>query len=156
MTFGRLMLGRRNRTIRPTVSLERFVTAQQNVYPAALAELRAGEKRTHWMWFVFPQIAGLGHSAMAQHYALANLGEAQAYLAHPLLGARLADCTDTMLGWVGRRSTSAILGRVDAIKFCSAMTLFEAAGGGPRYARALDGFCDGARDGLTLTRIAAA
>jgi uncharacterized protein (DUF1810 family) len=156
MVLGRLVARRGDRNTSPPASLDRFVAEQQNVYPRVLAELRAGEKSTHWMWFVFPQIAGLGHSAMAQRYSLADLAEARAYLAHPLLGARLADCAHTMLGWAGRRSTAAILGPVDALKFCSAMTLFEAAGGGPRYARALDSFCDGARDGLTLTRIAAA
>lgn len=138
---------------RPVLSLERFVTAQQPVYPQALAELRAGDKRGHWMWFVFPQIAGLGHSEMAQHYAIADRAEAEAYLAHPLLGSRLADCTDTMLGWTGRKSAEAILGPIDAVKFRSAMTLFEAAGGGARYARALEAFFDGERDGLTLAAL---
>lgn len=136
-------------------SVERFVAAQQQVYPRVLAELRAGEKRSHWMWYVFPQIAGLGHSAMAQRYAIADLAEARAYLDHPLLGARLADCTDTMLGWAGRRNAEEILGPVDAMKFRSSMTLFEAANGGSRYARALDAFYDGTRDGLTLDRLAA-
>lgn len=145
-------LDRRRKPSLPT--LDRFVAAQQQVYPRILAELRGGEKRTHWMWYVFPQIAGLGHSAMAQRYAIADLAEAQAYLAHPLLGSRLADCTDTMLGWAGRRSAETILGSIDAIKFRSSMTLFEAAGGGARYARALDLFCKGERDGQTLTRLA--
>jgi uncharacterized protein (DUF1810 family) len=140
---------------KPTDSLERFVSAQQQIYPRALAELRAGEKRSHWMWFVFPQIAGLGHSEMARRYAIADLDEARAYLAHPLLGSRLADCTDTMLGWAGRKTAEDILGPIDALKFCSSMTLFEAAGGGARYARALDGFCAGGRDGLTLTKLVA-
>lgn len=133
--------------------LDRFVSAQRQVYPRALAELRAGEKRSHWMWFVFPQIAGLGHSATAQLYAIADRAEAEAYLAHPLLGSRLADCTDTMIGWAGRKSAESILGPIDAVKFRSSMTLFEAAGGGPRYARALDGFYAGERDGQTLSRL---
>jgi uncharacterized protein (DUF1810 family) len=136
-------------------SLERFVAAQQQIFPRALAELRAGDKRSHWMWFIFPQISGLGHSPMAQRYAIVDGDEARAYLAHPLLGARLADCTDTMLGWAGRKSAEEILGPVDALKFCSSMTLFEAVGGGARFARALDGFCNGTRDGLTLNRLAA-
>jgi uncharacterized protein (DUF1810 family) len=135
--------------------LDRFVSVQQQIYPRVLAELRAGGKRTHWMWFIFPQIAGLGHSAMAQRYGIADSDEARAYLAHPLLGQRLADCTDTMLGWAERKSAEAILGSVDALKFCSSMTLFEAVGGGARFARALDGFCGGVRDGLTLNRLAA-
>jgi uncharacterized protein (DUF1810 family) len=107
------------------------------------------------MWFIFPQIAGLGHSAMAQRYAIADREEAEAYLAHPLLGPRLADCTDTILGWAGRKDAEAILGPIDAIKFCSSMTLFEAAGGSARFGRALDGFCNGVRDGLTLNRLSA-
>jgi uncharacterized protein (DUF1810 family) len=144
-----------NASRNPVQSLDRFVAAQQQTYPRALAELRAGEKRSHWMWFVCPQIAGLGHSEMAQRYAIADLAEARAYLAHPLLGPRLADCTDTMLGWVGRKDAAAILGTVDAIKFCSSMTLFEAAKGGPRFSRALDAFCDGRRDGLTIGKLTA-
>jgi uncharacterized protein (DUF1810 family) len=140
---------------KPAPTLERFVDAQNQVFPRALAELRAGDKRSHWMWFIFPQIAGLGHSAMAQRYAIASLDEARAFLAHSLLGSRLADCTDTILGWAGRKSAEDILGPVDALKFCSSMTLFEAAGGGARYARALDGFCRGDRDGQTITRLAA-
>ncbi len=130
--------------------LARFVEAQRDHLDTALAELRDGEKRSHWMWFVFPQIAGLGHSATARFYALADLAEARAYLADPVLAPRLAACTDAMLGWAGRRSAEAILGPVDAMKFASSMTLFEAAGGGERFARALDGFFDGRRDARTL------
>lgn len=155
MVIRRPIFPRRGRPPRqPAEALDRFVAAQQQMYPRALAELRAGEKHSHWMWFIFPQIAGLGRSPMARFYALADLEEARAYLAHPLLGSRLADCTDTMLGWAGRRSTETILGPIDAIKFCSSMTLFEAAGGGPRYARALEGFCGGRRDGLTIGKLA--
>ena len=131
-------------------TLDRFVAAQHLVYPRALSELRGGEKRTHWMWFVFPQVAGLGHSEMAQRYALADLDEARAYLAHPLLGERLADCTDTVLGWAGRKTLKEMLGRIDAMKFCSSMTLFEAAGGSARYGLAIDAFCHRDRDTETL------
>lgn len=130
--------------------LHRFIDAQSAIYPEVVAELEGGSKRSHWMWFVFPQIAGLGHSAMAQHYAIANLAEARAYLAHPVLGARLDECTDTMLGWAGERSAPAILGEIDAMKFRSSMTLFEAAGGGPRFSHALDTFFEGGRDARTL------
>ena len=154
MPFRHLIARRAARDRRKMESLDRFIAAQQQVYPRVVAELRAGEKTSHWMWFVFPQIAGLGHSAMAQRYAIADLTEAQAYLAHPLLGSRLADCTDTLLGWAGRRSAEAILGAVDAIKWRSSLTLFEAAGGGARYARALDQFHAGERDGQTLTKLA--
>jgi uncharacterized protein (DUF1810 family) len=158
--FRHLIARRAARGSRTMASLDRFIAAQQPVYPQALAELRAGEKQSHWMWFIFPQIAGLGHSAMAQRFAIIDRAEAQAYMAHPLLGSRLADCTDTMLGWTGRRSAEAILGPIDAIKFRSAMTLFEAvslqaAGGGARYAQALAGFYGGERDGQTLTKLAA-
>jgi uncharacterized protein (DUF1810 family) len=133
--------------------LERFVAAQEQSYPRALAELRAGEKRSHWIWFIFPQIAGLGHSAMAQRFAIASRAEAEAYLAHPALGPRLAECTDTMLGWAGRKDAGEVLGPVDGLKFRSSMTLFEASGGGARYAQALDRFFDGERDSLTLGRL---
>ncbi|MCJ2186612.1 DUF1810 domain-containing protein [Novosphingobium beihaiensis] len=132
--------------------LERFTDAQRDVYAQALGELRAGAKRSHWMWFVFPQLAGLGHSPTARFYAIGGLGEAQDYLAHPLLGPRLAECTDAMLNWRGRRGAIAILGPVDALKFRSSMTLFElaAATPGSRFADALDAFHDGQRDARTL------
>src|SRR5688572_14448818 len=106
------------------------------------------------MWFIFPQIEGLGHSAMAQRYAIVNLAEARAYLAHSMLGARLRECTEAMLGWAGKRSAEAILGPVDAFKFASSMTLFEAAGGGAVFTRALDGFYNGNRDERTLALLA--
>ena len=132
------------------VDLDRFIAAQASTYADALAELESGTKRSHWMWFVFPQVAGLGHSETARHYAITDLPEAHAYLAHLLLGARLDECTDVMLGWAGERSATSILGEVDALKFRSSMTLFEAAGGGDRYSRALDAFCNGQRDERTL------
>jgi uncharacterized protein (DUF1810 family) len=131
-------------------NLTRFVEAQEGIYPQALAELRAGWKRSHWMWFIFPQVAGLGHSAMAQRYALADLAEARAYLAHPVLGQRLIECTKAMLGWAGKRDAVAILGQIDALKFASCMTLFEAAGGSEVFAMAFDAFYVGDRDTRTL------
>lgn len=130
--------------------LQRFIDAQDATFGTALAELTNGAKRSHWMWFIFPQIAGLGRSGTAQFYAIADLGEAKAYLAHPVLGARLAQCTDAVLAWAGKRSARAVFGTVDTLKFASSMTLFEAAGGGRRFARALDSFFDGRRDPLTL------
>ncbi len=133
--------------------LERFVEAQAGVYETALAELIAGEKRGHWMWFVFPQLAGLGLSAMAQHYAIGSLAEARDYLAHPLLGARLRECTAAMLGHPDR-SAEAVLGSVDALKFRSSMTLFDAAEPDGAFARALDAFYDGERDLRTLALLA--
>lgn len=134
-------------------TLERFVTAQDAVYAKALAELRQGAKHDHWMWFIFPQIAGLGRSEMARRYAIADLAEARAYLAHPILRARLDECTDAMLAWADRRSAQMILSPIDTLKFCSSMTLFEAAGGGERFARALGMFFGGERDVQTLERI---
>jgi len=133
-----------------TASLERFVSAQRHVYAQVRDELRAGDKRSHWMWFVFPQIAGLGRSPMARQYAVADRSEAEAYLRHDILGPRLAECTDIMLGWAGRRSAEAVLGTIDAMKLRSCMTLFEAAGGGERFARAIDSFFAGQRDQRTL------
>ncbi len=131
--------------------LARFVDAQRGSYATALAELRRGAKRSHWMWYVFPQIAGLGSSAMARTYALADLAEARAYLAHPLLGARLRESVDALLEHRGGE-IAAILGGIDAMKLRSSMTLFELAANGaePRFAAILDGFYAGERDPATL------
>jgi len=106
--------------------LERFLDAQAPVIGQVQSELRAGTKRTHWMWFVFPQIAGLGHSAMAQRYAIASLDEAKAYAAHPVLGARLRDCTALVLAVEGK-TVHQIFGSPDDLKFHSCMTLFARA-----------------------------
>jgi uncharacterized protein (DUF1810 family) len=134
--------------------LERFVEAQRSTFDQALAELRAGAKRGHWMWFVFPQIAGLGRSSTARFYAIADAVEASAYLLHPMLGPRLRECTEAMLGWAGRRSAEAILGPVDAMKFASSMTLFDAVGEDDEpFARALAALNRGERDPLTLERL---
>ncbi|MBC9034696.1 DUF1810 domain-containing protein [Sphingomonas sp. JC676] len=137
------------------VELERFEEAQREIYPRALAELKAGRKASHWMWFVFPQIAGLGRSAMATHYAITGLDEARAYLAHPVLGARLREAAKAMCGHAGL-SVEAILGGIDAVKFRSSMTLFEAAAQGePKalFGTCIDAFYGGARDPATLERI---
>ncbi|HEY6816564.1 MAG TPA: DUF1810 domain-containing protein [Croceibacterium sp.] len=134
--------------------LQRFVDAQEPVYAQALAELQAGDKRSHWMWFVFPQIGGLGHSAPAQFYAIRGREEADAYSRHPLLGARLRECTAAMLGWAGRRGAERILGPVDAVKFRSAMTLFEACADDPSpFSEAIEAFYGGERDQATLERL---
>jgi uncharacterized protein (DUF1810 family) len=129
--------------------LARFVSAQAAVYDQALAELRAGRKRSHWMWFVFPQLAGLGHSAMAQRYGIASRVEAEAYLTHKLLGARLRECTAAVL-LHPHEPPEAIFGEVDALKFRSSMTLFDAAGGDRLFAQVLDTFYAGERDRRTL------
>ena len=107
-------------------SLERFVTAQAPLYDQALAELTAGRKRSHWMWFVFPQLRGLGHSAMAEQFGIADLAEARAYLAHPLLGPRLERCTKAVLA-IPNSDLHAIFGTPDDLKFASSMTLFALA-----------------------------
>ncbi len=107
--------------------LDRFTQAQEGSYETALAEIRRGAKRSHWMWYIFPQIAGLGHSAMAQHYAIASLAEARAYLAHPVLGPRLLACVDALDG-LSETTAERVFGSVDAVKLRSSLTLFEAAG----------------------------
>ncbi len=136
-------------------SLSRFVDAQDNgVYETALAEIEAGTKRSHWMWFIFPQIAGLGRSEMAVFYAIEDRAEAEAYLDHPLLGPRLAASTGAMLTWTGKRTAIDILGAIDATKFRSSMTLFDAvASGTNRFSVALHAFCQSLRDPATLERL---
>ena len=135
--------------------LVRFVQAQQPSYADALAELRAGHKRTHWSWYVLPQLAGLGHSAMSQRYALSGLDEARAYLAHPLLGARLRECVAALNAHAGRRADD-MLGPVDALKLHSCLTLFlQAAPGSAPFQDALETFVGGAPDTATLRLLAA-
>jgi uncharacterized protein (DUF1810 family) len=135
--------------------LDRFVDAQRPVYDSALRELRAGRKTGHWMWFVFPQIAGLGRTAMSQRYAIGSLGEARAYLAHPVLGARLRECAEALLAASG--SAEEILGGIDALKLRSSMTLFARADPSePLFERVLDRFYGGAFDELTDERLRAA
>ena len=127
------------------MDLERFVRAQDEhkTYAQAVAELRRGQKTSHWMWFVFPQIAGLGHSPMAQAYAIADLAEARAYLAHPVLGPRLVECAEIVL--THQDSTAEqILGGIDAMKLRSSMTLFaRATEDQPVFAAVLDQYFDG-------------
>jgi uncharacterized protein (DUF1810 family) len=135
--------------------LSRFVEAQAAVWPAALAELRTGRKQSHWMWFVFPQIAGLGASPMAVHYAIRDAAEARAYLADPLLGARLREGVAAMLAHRGT-GAEAILGGIDALKFRSSLTLFEAVADEPAlFAEALAAFYKGERDARTLALLGA-
>jgi len=138
------------------VSLDRFVEAQAGTYDTAVAELSAGRKRTHWMWFVFPQLAGLGSSPAAQRYAIAGLAEARDYLAHPVLGPRLAEAARALLGVEGR-SAGQILGHPDDLKLRSSMTLFAEAADDPAVFRAvLDKYYDGPdRRTLELLRSAA-
>ncbi|WP_375304145.1 DUF1810 domain-containing protein [Bradyrhizobium sp. A11] len=129
--------------------LERFVRAQDPVFRAVEAELARGRKQTHWMWFVFPQITGLGSSAMSQRYAIGSRAEAKAYFAHPVLGARLIECTGLVLAVQGR-SINAILGAPDDAKFRSSMTLFGAVSDEPIFGAALARYFAGERDAATL------
>jgi uncharacterized protein (DUF1810 family) len=132
--------------------LNRFVSAQEQgrTYDAVLAELRAGRKRSHWMWFVFPQIIGLGRSPMAQRYAIRHTDEARAYVDHPVLGSRLNECCELLLTHAGR-SAEDIFGSIDAMKLRSSMTLFEAAAPQLRtFRQVLDAFFAGDADSATL------
>jgi uncharacterized protein (DUF1810 family) len=129
--------------------LMRFVRAQDPVYRDIQAELTRGQKQSHWMWFVFPQVAGLGFSAMSQRYAIASRAEAKAYLAHPILGPRLVECTRLLLAVEGR-TINAILGAPDDAKFRSSMTLFDAVSEEPVFDEALARYFSGERDGATL------
>lgn len=132
--------------------LQRFIEAQAVTYPTALAELSRGRKTTHWMWFVFPQIAGLGHSMMARRYAVRSAEEARAYLAHPLLGPRLIEATRAVTAAKG--SADAIMGGIDAIKLRSSLTLFAAVADDPApFEAALDRLFGGERDPETVRRL---
>jgi uncharacterized protein (DUF1810 family) len=129
--------------------LGRFVEAQAPIYSRALAEIRRGAKRSHWMWFVFPQLAGLGRSATAQRYAIADIDEARAYLAHPLLGARYLECVLALQDLIDSDPV-AVFGAVDAVKLRSSLTLFEAAEGKALFDAALTRWFVAARDEQTL------
>lgn len=135
--------------------LQRFVTAQARCFPDALAELRAGRKRTHWMWFIFPQLAGLGHSAMARRYAISSLAQAQAFLTHPLLGPRLIACCDALLAVRGRTAHD-ILGAPNDLKLRSCMTLFaQVAPAGSVFRQVLERYYEGRDDPRTLALLPA-
>jgi uncharacterized protein (DUF1810 family) len=135
-------------------NLQRFVDAQEPVYATVLRELTQGAKRSHWMWFVFPQLKALGRSATALHYGLASIDEASAYAGHVLLGPRLRQCTQCVLDVQGR-SALQIFGMPDVLKFGSSMTLFErAAPHEAVFAQALDKYCAGQRDEQTLALLA--
>ena len=135
--------------------LNRFVEAQAASYAQALAELRAGRKRSHWSWYVLPQVAGLGASPMSVRYAIRSLAEARAYLEHPLLEARLRECVAAMNAHTGS-SASRILGEIDALKFRSCLTLFaQASGSEAVFVEALDKYFSGDADPATLAILAA-
>ena len=133
--------------------LERFVAAQDGVIGQVLRELRGGRKRSHWMWFIFPQIAGLGESAMARRFAIGSLAEAEAYLQHPVLGARLRECTG-LVNAIEGRPIEEIFGYPDDLKFRSSMSLFARAAADNRiFLEALEKYFGGAPDPLTLERL---
>jgi uncharacterized protein (DUF1810 family) len=133
--------------------LSRFVLAQERDYQRALSELKSGEKRTHWMWYIFPQLDGLGTSLMASHYAIRNLEEAEAYLSHAVLGPRLLECAEAVIGVEGRTATQ-ILGSPDDLKLRSCATLFDCvAPEGSVFHRLLAKYYQGNRDPLTLRRL---
>ena len=134
-------------------NLRRFVDAQQAVYETVCRELRQGRKESHWMWFIFPQIKGLGQSEMARKFAISSRDEAKAYLAHPVLGPRLRECSRIVADLEGK-SVEDIFGYPDDMKFRSSMTLFAAvAPEEPVFRRAIDQCCDGVADPLTLARL---
>ena len=124
-------------------NLQRFVDAQDDVFPTALAELKAGNKQSHWMWFIFPQLAGLGRSPTAQYFGISSLEEARAYLGHSPLGSRLEECVHAILEWSGRRTAEQIFGPVDAMKLRSSLTLFNAVDPGHSFEKALREFFGG-------------
>jgi uncharacterized protein (DUF1810 family) len=130
-------------------NLQRFVTAQGPVYATAVKELRDAYKRSHWMWFIFPQLRGLGFSSTAQFYGLTSLDEARAYLGHALLGGRLIECTQITVE-ARAASLHAMFGSPDDMKFGSSMTLFDMAAPNGVFAQALERWCDGRRDERTV------
>ncbi len=127
-------------------NLQRFIDAQDSVFDVALAELGQGRKQSHWMWFIYPQLAGLGRSPTAQFYAIASPDEAIAYLHHPILGLRLLQSVEALMPWVGHRTADEILGAVDAMKLRSSLTLFDAIQPGGPFGRALFAFFEGPDD----------
>lgn len=134
--------------------LNRFVEAQEDIYDDALAELRAGRKRSHWMWFIFPQFEGLGFSATSHHFAIHSAAEARAYLAHPVLGPRLVECAEAVLAVAGR-SAREIFGSPDDLKLRSSATLFASVSpDGSVFHRLLDKYFDGTPDQRTLELLA--
>jgi uncharacterized protein (DUF1810 family) len=135
-------------------NLHRFIDAQDGVFEIALSELRAGSKQSHWMWFIFPQVAGLGRSPTAQFYALSGVDEARAYLEHRLLGPRLRQSVEALTAWAGIRSAGQILGATDEMKLRSSLTLFDRLAPSDVFASALAAFFGGEADERTLALLA--
>ena len=129
--------------------LDRFLSAQERSYDTALREIRSGRKRSHWMWYIFPQIAGLGMSSTAQHYSIADLNEAKEYISHPVLGARLIEISEALLSLDSSDATS-VMGYPDDLKLRSSMTLFSQVSDNPVFSAVLDKFYGGSPDTRTL------
>jgi len=129
--------------------LARFVRAQAGIYEQTLAEIRSGRKRSHWMWFIFPQFAGLGHSPMAQRYAIGSIAEARAYLADPVLGTRYRECVASLQA-LPATTAERVFGGIDAIKLKSSLTLFDEANHEPLFSEAIGRWFEGQRDEATL------
>lgn len=145
------MANEQNKGCSGSFDLSRFVRAQAGVYERALGELRDGFKTSHWMWFIFPQMRGLGLSETSRLYSISGREEALAFLHHDLLGQRFVECTEAMINWGDRRRAVDILGPIDTLKFRSSMTLFDAVASEQyRFGQALDLFFDGERDPATL------
>ena len=137
-------------TLADPFNLQRFINAQDGVYETALSELRGGAKQSHWMWFIFPQLAELGHSQTAKFFGLTSIDEARAYLDHPLLGSRLRECVEALLPHSSDQSAEEVLGRIDAMKLRSSLTLFESVEPTGPFSRALLNFFAGEWDERTL------
>jgi uncharacterized protein (DUF1810 family) len=131
-------------------NLQRFIDAQRDIYQIALAELHSGAKQSHWMWFIFPQLSGLGHSPTSRFFAIHSAAEARAYLDHPLLGRRLRECVEAVLPWSGSRSADQIFGAVDSMKFKSSLTLFSQVEPPSLFTSGLCAFFDSVPDERTL------
>jgi uncharacterized protein (DUF1810 family) len=137
-------------------NLQRFLDAQDRAIDMALDELQSGHKQSHWMWFVFPQLAGLGRSPTSRYYGIASLEEARAYVGHPVLGPRLTQSIEALLPWAGKRSADEILGPIDAMKLRSSLTLFDRIAPRDIFDRALDDFYAGERDERSLALLSGA
>jgi uncharacterized protein (DUF1810 family) len=135
--------------------LDRFVNAQRSTYDVALGEIRRGRKRSHWMWFIFPQFAGLGHSVMARRFAIRTLAEAQAYLGHSILGSRLRECVAALQD-LSVADAAAVFGNIDAIKLRSSLTLFKRAGAGDMFEATIDRWFAGQEDPATIQSLQSA
>ena len=131
-------------------NLQRFIDAQDGIFERAIEELRRGRKQSHWMWFIFPQLAGLGRSPTAQFFGLSSIDEARAYLAHAVLGVRLRESVEAIMPWSERLSAEDILGPIDALKLRSSLTLFDRVEPGALFRTGLDRFFAGAQDEHTL------